>query len=310
VNADHRAVIVNPAAGGGRTGDVLGGLREKFFSAFGENTTVSCTRKAGEAADLARHALQQGVRHLVIVGGDGTIHEVVNGAFSLDAKLAAQVSFSIISTGTGCGLARSLGMPSSIDRQLELIGHTTVRSIDLGRATLEAQGRSCWFVSECQVGIGAEVVKQSSRSRKAFGGSFAYALTAIPLLLRYPNPDVELSVDRAERRQIPMTGIAIGNGAITGGGMRLTPNAVLNDGLLDVLIIKGQSAFQRLRNMANVSSGTHIHSPNCDYFQARNVAIASGVAIPVSADGECVGTLPAQFESWPQMFHVHCPPDR
>ncbi len=310
MNGAPCAVIANPAAGGGRTGEALGGLRDRLHAHFGENTPLSCTRRAGEAGDLAAQALQNGARHLVIVGGDGTIHEVVNGIYAHAAELVAQVSLSIIGTGTGGGLARSLGIPRDLESQLDIARGAASRRIDLGRVTFEGQGRSCWFVSECQVGIGAEVVRRTSTSTKALGGSLSYVLTTLPLLFRHPNQAVELSWDNGERRSMPVTGIVIGNGAITGGGMRLTPKAVLDDGLLDVLIIKGSSILRLLMDMSRVSSGRHIASPGCDYLQTRSIAIASTVDVAVSADGELVGALPARFECSPHQLRVHCSPGR
>ncbi len=105
-----------------------------------------------------------------------------------------------------------------------------------------------------------------------------------------------------------VTGIAIGNGAITGGGMRLTPRAVLDDGLLDALVIKGATVVRRLVDMSRVSSGRHVDSPGCEYVQARSIAIVSKTDVAVSADGELIGTLPARFECSPRALRVHCPP--
>ena len=175
---------------------------------------------------------------------------------------------------------------------------------------LEGQGRSEWFVNECQVGIGAEVVRRTSTATKARGGSLSYVMATLPLLFCHPDQAVELCFDNGERRAMPVTGIAIGNGAMTGGGMRLTPNAELDDGLLDVLIIKGSSILRRLVDMSRVSSGRHIASPGCDYLRARSVRVASPVGVAVSADGELVGALPARFECSPQQLRVHCPPNR
>lgn len=304
------AVIANPAAGGGRTRKVLGGLWDRLRASLGEDTTLFCTQRAGEAGELARQALQQGARHLVIVGGDGTIHEVVNGIRSHAEELAPDLSVSIIGTGTGCGLARSLGIPLDLASQLAIAQGANSRRIDLGRVTLERASRSYWFVNECQVGIGAEVVRRTSGSTKAMGGSLTYVLTTLPLLFRYPNQTVVLSLDNGAERSMPVTGIALGNGAITGGGMRLTPKAVLDDGLIDVLMIKGPSILRRLMDMSRVSSGTHIDSPGCEYLQAGRVAISSVADVPVSADGELVGALPARFECNPQALRVRCPPRR
>ena len=207
-------------------------------------------------------------------------------------------------------MRRSLGLPPDLDSQIAIAGGAHARRIDLGRVTLARPSRSYWFVNECQVGIGAEVVRRASRSTKALGGSLTYVMTTLPLLVQYPNRVVEVTLDDGSARVLPVTGIAIGNGPITGGGMRLTPNALLDDGLVDVLIIKGPTLVRRLMDMARVSSGTHIASPGCDYRQARRVAISSTEDVPVSADGELVGVLPARFECRPHALRVHCPPNR
>jgi diacylglycerol kinase (ATP) len=310
MHAARCAVIANPAAGGGRTGKMLPGLRDRLRPLLGDGETLRCTRRAGEAGDLATQAVRQGARHLVIVGGDGTVHEAVNGVCSGAPELLREVSVSIISTGTGCGLARSLGLPPDLAAQVAIARGVHVRWVDLGRLTLEHGGRSRWFVNECQVGIGAEVVRRATASTKALGGPLTYVLTTLPLLFRYPNQSVVISLETGEGRSMAVTGIAIGNGALTGGGMRLTPRAVLDDGFIDVLVIKGPSILRRLMDMSRVSSGTHVTSPGCDYFQARHVRLSSPGGVPVSADGELVGALPARFECVPRALRVHCPPNR
>lgn len=302
------ALIANPAAGGGRTARLLGALRDRLPGSLGEATTLACTTRPGEGRDLARQALARGARHLVVVGGDGTIHEVVNGIHDAGAGLAEEVVLSIISTGTGCGLALSLGIPADLDAQLAIAGGAHARRIDLGRVTLEGPGPSAWFVNECQVGLGAEVVRRTSGSRKARGGSLAYFLTTAQLLLRYPTCRVEVLLGDGTRHAMPVTGIAIGNGAMTAGGMRLTPRAAMDDGLLDLLVIRSPTILRRVIDLARVPSGRHVTSPGCDYLQAPCAALSSSAEIPVSADGELIGSLPARFECRPRTLRVHCPP--
>jgi YegS/Rv2252/BmrU family lipid kinase len=305
MNTDHCHIIANPVAGGGRTGRMLGLLTGLLRTSFGSATTIFCTGKSGDALASARQAVLEGSRRIVIVGGDGTIHECVNGIYSLPSLFTEDVTLAIISTGTGCGLARSLGIPDELEEQIAVARGSHTRAIDIGHIYLENETR--FFVNECQIGIGAEVVRRTRKGEKALGGSLAYALATVPLLFSYPNPEVEISMDNAASVSLSVTGISIGNGAITGGGMHLTPRAVLDDGLIDVLVMKGQSPFHRAAGFLRVRSGGHIRSSHFSYHQARDIRISSGSELLLSADGELIGRLPARFESRPGAIHIHCP---
>jgi YegS/Rv2252/BmrU family lipid kinase len=307
MNTDHCSIIANPAAGGGRTGRMLGVLKGLLHTSFGSETSVSVTGKAGDAWESARQAVLDGSRRIVIIGGDGTIHECVNGIYSLPPVFTQSVTLAIISTGTGCGLARSLGIPSAIEDQIVVARESHTRALDLGRLNFINKPRVRFFVNECQVGIGAEVVRRTRMGKKALGGSLAYTLATLPLLFTYPNPVVELMLEDSAPFSLPVTGISIGNGAITGGGMHLTPHALLDDGLIDVLVMKGQSPLRRAASFARVRSGSHVQSSRFAYHQVRSIRISSQSELLLAADGEMLGSLPATIEVYPNAIHVHCP---
>ncbi len=298
-------IILNPASGGGRTGQIV----ERLESAIRSNCRgdLRRTERAGHAAELARQGVLEGRSRIVVVGGDGTIHECVNGIAGLPPAYARQVSLGIISTGTGCGLARSLGIPADFDAQCAVAFGPECRTIDLGRLRFDATGETRYFVNECQIGIGVEVVRKTGKGTKALGGSLAYTLATVPLLFTFPNPEVTVRLDDSEPVSLPVTGISIGNGAVTAGGMRLTPHAVLDDGMIDVLIMKGQTPCSRARGFLRVRSGEHINSPAFDYHQIRRIRISSSSQLPVSADGELAGHLPVTIETVADAMRVHAP---
>ena len=310
MNGEQCHIIVNPAAGGGRTGQLLPVLRPTLHSTFGNDASVYVTKMPGDARGSAREAVRDGSRLIVVVGGDGTIYEAVNGICSLPPALTRNVTLAVISTGTGCGLARSLGIPATIQDQIAVACDSSLRAIDLGKLHLMKAERTLFFVNECQIGIGAEVVRRTRRGKKALGGSLTYALVTVPLLFSYPNPELVLVIDNAPPLSLHATGISIGNGAITGGGMHLTPHAVLDDGLIDVLVMKGQSPFHRVASFARVRSGNHVRSSRFTYQQVRRIEISSPSKLPVSADGEIVGNLPATFEVLPLALQIHCPTEQ
>ena len=301
-------IILNPTAGGGRTAQLLGVLEPLFRRHFGNTSTLSVTRRPGDAREWAREAALSGCRRLVVVGGDGTIHECVNGLLAAPARGPAPVTLGLISTGTGCGLARSLRLPDELEAQLGVMLEHPPRPIDLGKMVREQDGSICYFVNECQIGIGTEVVRRTRRGTKALGGSMAYVMATVPLLFGYPNPEVQVEIDAQPAWSLPVTGISIGNGAITGGGMHLTPHAELDDGYLDVLVMKGQSPLHRAHGFLRVRSGRHIDSPHFVYRQLRTLRVSSHSELPVAADGELVGVLPVRFEAIPRALSVHCPP--
>ncbi len=243
----------------------------------------------------------------MVIGGDGTISESVNGIFSFPPALRESVTLAVISTGTGCGLARSLGLPGTIRDQIAVACNPHTRAIDLGRLHFAKGNRTLFFINECQIGIGAEVVGRTGHGSKSLGGPLAYVLATVPLLFTYPNPPVDVTLEASATRSLEVTGISIGNGAITGGGMRLTPHAVPDDGLLDVLVMKGQSPLRRAASFARVRSGNHLRSPEFEYHQVRRITISSPSPLRVAADGEVAGSLPATFTVLPQVMPVHCP---
>jgi diacylglycerol kinase (ATP) len=307
MNTGRYLIIVNPASGGGRTGHLLEALQNAVQAQCGTNAAVLATEGPGHATVLARQQVLEGYRKVVIVGGDGTIHECVNGICDLPRSYTEDVAIAIISTGTGCGLARSLGIPPGFEDQISVAFGPDIRTIDLGRLEFDNTEETRFFVNECQIGIGAEVVRRTKRGKKALGGSLAYTLATIPLLFTYPNPEIKLQWDDSIPQEVPVTGISIGNGAITAGGMHLTPHAILDDGLLDVLVMKGQSSYQRARSFLHVRSGRHVNSSHFDYHQICRIHLSSPLELPISADGELVGNLPVTIDTYRSALHVHAP---
>jgi diacylglycerol kinase (ATP) len=307
MNMERYLIIVNPASGGGRTGDLLTTVQHAVRAHCGSKAAILATERPGHATVLARQHVLEGYRNVVIVGGDGTIHECVNGIFDLPGSYTEDVVLAIISTGTGCGLARSLGIPLGFEDQISVAFGPDIRTIDLGRLRFDNRADTRFFVNECQIGIGAEVVRRTKRGEKAFGGSLAYTLATIPLLFTFPNPEIKMQWDDSSAQEVPVTGLSVGNGAITAGGMHLTPRAILDDGLLDVLVMKGLSPFQRARGFLHVRSGRHVDSSHFDYHQIRCIHVSSRLDLPISADGELVGNLPATIETYPNALRVHAP---
>ncbi len=302
--------IINPAAAAGRTEKrwlrLLSHLRKTGSGDF----TYSLTAYPGQGYRIARLAVAHGCQLIGVMGGDGTIQEVVNGLFQHGQSLNPRVRLAILNSGTGQGLARSLGLPETPEEQLALIGRGAVRQIDLARVTFRGGDDRLHrrvFVNECQIGIGGRVVERLHGGAKRLGGFLAFGMTALRTALRYPAHSLDMVLDDTRPIRQSVLGVVIANGAVTGGGMRLTPLARLDDGWLDVLLIHSQSFFQRLRNFPKIYSGNHIHCPAFTYLRVKQITINGSAEVPIAADGEFLGHLPCTVTLLPKALSVIAP---
>lgn len=300
-------VIINPISGGGRTVDKIPRILAALERELGSLVTVCITQRARDAMHAAREAVRRGYDRIVAVGGDGTINEVVNGLYEHGRPLRCDCRLGIISTGSGQGLALSLHLPRLIEEQVQVIARDRLQSVDLGRVRLRTDDGAIeerLFVNECQIGLGAAVVQHTGASKKRLGGTLAYGLTALTIGLSCRSIQVSLQTDDALTISRPILGIAVGNGSHTAGGMKLTPNARLDDGALDILLIHAQTKWRRLLNLSRIYTGGHIHLKEFTYMQVKHLELSSNETIPVAVDGEWVGSTPCTIDVLPHALSI------
>ncbi len=304
-------VIINPASAGGRTAALGQSIVQQIKRETGRAFALYVTRGRMDAMDCTAEAVEKGFREFLVIGGDGTINEVVNGLFQTGSESVRRCTLGIISSGSGEGLARSLGLPRSIAEQIRVALHGQLRKVDLARIeTLAPTGmrHDRVFVNECQIGIGAEVVRRTTSQGKRAGGLIAYGLCALRLALQYRSSEILMTIDGERLPASRVLGIACGNGAITAGGMRLTPTADPSDGMLDILIINDQTLPRRIRSFSGIYSGRHVGMPGIGYLRGAGISLESDEAVPLSADGEFLGHLPCSIELLPSLLRVRCSP--
>ena len=302
-------VILNPTAGGGRAEKLRPRLQAGIAERFGADYSLYVTSRQGDATDSARRAIEAGAGLVIAVGGDGTIHEAVNGFFKDREMLNPSCELGIVDCGSGSGLALSLGLPTSIEQQLDLIARQDSCAIDLGRVVVRSNdGRRVEriFASECQVGIGGAVVAEVGSMHKRLGGTLAYGLGSIKQAFCYKGQPMTVELGNNEKVARGLIGLSIGNGNCIAGGMKLTPAAQLNDGLFDVLLLHDMSVPTRLWNFVKIYRGTHIDTPHVSIFRSDRISIESESPVPVSADGELLGVTPCEFELLPIALKVKC----
>jgi len=303
-------VIVNPAAGYGRALRRWPSIARALVAAGVRFDTV-VTDGPGDATAYARRALRSGFETIVAVGGDGTANEVVNGFFDGEEPIAPRGRFGLIPAGSGGDLARTLGLRGDAPyRALGPDGRTGV--IDLVRVRYTAfDGRPGmrYFANSGDLGIGGETVAALRTGTKRLGGFIAYLVAAVRAILHHRARTLTYWIDDGPPTSELVDTIFVTNGRFIGGGMRLAPAAVIDDGILDGLVLRRVSRIELLlRLLPAIYRGAHLRHPAVKYFRARRIRVEADEPVLLQIDGEQPGMAPAEFEIVPAALRIALPP--
>ena len=240
----------------------------------------------------------------MVVGGDGSVHEVVNGIAELEG-----VELAVIPRGTGWDFARSLGLGRNTDKAIDVALNGSTRTIDLGRATyrLWAGGEATsWFANAGSAGMSGAIAQRANDTTKALGGKISYVWATFAVFARWSNSEIQVTVGD-ESRRARMHDVIVSNGPYLGGGMKITPDASLDDGRFDVLLIGDLTKRDLLLTLPKTFRGSHLPHPKAEVLRGALVTIDAPEPLPVELDGEQPGTTPAQFELVPGALRVRVP---
>ena len=296
-------VIVNPAAGAGKTGRAWPHIRD-IFTHQGLKFDHTITEGPGHAVELAGEAVGRGYETVVSVGGDGTINEVVNGLHQVGGRDHVRVG--CISTGTGGDYARTLGVPKSIADACGRIIEPRTKAVDLGVVEFGSNGarQERLFANFAGMGFDAEIVRRTTQQFKSFGSLPSYLLGALSTLVSYRNRDVVVTIDGEDTEHRVCT-VIMNNGRYGGGGMFTAPDAELDDGLFDVLIVGDLGKLDFLVSLPRIYRGTHLTHRKIQMKKAREVTVRSrNGRLHLQADGEWLGKIPATFKILPKALKV------
>jgi diacylglycerol kinase (ATP) len=291
---------MNPRSGGGATGRRWRGTCERLRAALGA-IEVERTRGPRDAERLAREAARAGVARIVVAGGDGTLAEVASGL--LGADLASYVEVGLLPCGTGVDFARSLGVPRDLEGAIACLAGGRARPVDALRVTrhvLCGEMRTAYGLNEASFGLSGLVAERLERRRAKLGGRLAFPIGAVAAAMRYRRVSVTIRVDGVLVHDGPLTLCASANGRCFGGGMRIAPEARIDDGILDVVIVAHLSTRRLLAKLPSVYRGTHLADAAVGWHRGRVVeAEAAAGSVPLELDGEFAGALPARIEVVP-----------
>lgn len=258
-------LLVNPAAGHGRAPRVAADAVAAARACFGE-VAVRETSGPGDAVTIARDFARQGLARCLVVGGDGTAHEAANGLLQVEAH--QRPAFGVIPGGTGndfAKLCRTLG--KSPAAAVQGLARGTTKVIDVGYAWGET------FLNSVGIGFDAEVARVVNASQSG-SGILAYLLAVAKVLRHYQPFDLELEAN-GQRFTERVLLCEVGNGPVVGGGFRITPGAVFDDGLFDVCVVKEQTILGILQKLPLVMLGKHTHLKGVRSFRTARLGIRS-----------------------------------
>jgi diacylglycerol kinase (ATP) len=306
VTENGTVFLVNPASANGSTGKRWPELERRAKELGLEGRTVFSTA-AGQLGGLAADAVREGATLLVVVGGDGTVHEVADGL--MKAGLGTQVELAVLPRGTGKDFVRSMRIPGSFDRAIEVAKTGHARTIDVGRASYVDGGGApgeAYFANFAGAGISGAIAARANRTTKAFGGKLSFIYATVLTFLRWKPARMSLTIDGEVRDVLLLEALAM-NGDYTAGGMWMAPEAAPDDGGFDVVLIGDFSKLEFILTFPKIYKGRHVSHRKIEVIRAKELRVEAPLPLPIVLDGEAPGTTAVRFELVPAALRVRVP---
>ena len=306
-------VVVNPKASVGKAEKDWPEIKQMLIDAGIEFDDV-LTEYPRHAIEIVRNAIvEQGYRKFISVGGDGTNNEVINGIFTQDVVPTTEITMAALPIGTGNDWCRTFGIPLEYEEIIKIIKTGYTFAHDIGKLTYYNDGDSKirYFLNAAGTGLD-EMVCSSTNLMKQQGksGTIRYLISLVKCIFKYKITHIQLTIDDELVFDDYILNLSIGNCRFNGGGMMTMPNAIPNDGLFDVTVIKKVSIFKFAANVKNVYDGTFINKINeVKTFRGKSIHI---VSIPphsllVETEGENLNNSPFDFEMLPRAINMVIP---
>ena len=306
--SDKYIVILNPNAGNGR-GNKDWHLIESQLKQFNINYECLRTQGSGHAGLICAEQIRSGNKNFIVVGGDGTLNEVLNGIYSLNDINFSEIVLSNIPVGTGNDWCRTYNIPNDYRENAEIISKRNIFYQDIGKATYMVDGKSesKYFMNVAGMGFDAFVAFQTNKKKEEGKGSaLIYLYTLMISLFKYKSTRVTIRTGNTILDDLIFS-IGIGIGKYNGGGMMQLPNAIPNDGMFDVTIIKKMNKMEVISNIKKLYDGSIIYHPKVSVLSAKEIFIDSEPPVSLEVDGEKCGSTPIKLEIFQQVLPVIVP---
>jgi len=301
-------VIVNPNAGK-RKGEKDWPQISALLNETGFDYNAFFTTHRGHAMDLSEQLVPEGYKKIIVVGGDGTLNEVVNGIFRQTRFPTDEITIGMIMVGTGNDWGRMYNIREKYGKAVKTIRKNRFFLQDACLATYQTDGReeSRYFINMAGMGYDALVAYMTNQTKeKGGGGTLSYLVNLLKGLFRYNQASLEILVDEVKVYSGSVFSMNVGICKYNGGGMMQLPFAVPDDGLLDVTIFKNVTKMTVIKNIKKLYSGTFTDLPFVQTHQGRTVTVRSLVKSQtyLEMDGESLGQTPFRFEIVPKSIRV------
>ncbi len=273
----------------------------RVFGRHGWTIDVAGTSRPGNADELAREGVEDGVDTVVVYGGDGTAMQAIS------AVVGHEVPVGVIPAGTGNLLAGNLGLPRKPEVAAQVILRSTPRPIDLGR--VERNGGAQYFAVAAGVGLDATMMAETSRDSKRRWGMAAYVGTLWESLAKLEPVEHRITVDGTTLHTDAVTVLVANCGQIVPGILKLREDITFDDGLLDVVVMKANSALEGIWVLGRLLLGRTDGTTSIRYSRGRCITVEADRTLPVEMDGELAGETPFTAEVIAGAINIFAPND-
>jgi len=309
ITPQHWAVIINPKSGKKKFRQQRKYLFQKLKH-LDIPFDYRVTRFAGHASKIARYFVERQYKNILILGGDGTVSEVINGIFDAEKVSTPELKIALIPRGTGNDWGRFWGLTSNYKKSIEVFLKGKTQTIDIGRVEYDMEGRkeAHYFINSLGLGLDAAVVNLTHRLKEIFGShSFLYTVSLLLAVFGYRHHRVKIYTDERNISSNMYT-MSIANGCYSGGGLKQTPDALPYDGWLDVMMAKRPKLRDIIGALYYLFKGKLLQHRLIESFRTRELLIQTDKKALIEADGIIVnGNSPFNINIIPQAIQMIIP---
>ncbi|NLA15945.1 MAG: diacylglycerol kinase family lipid kinase [Bacteroidales bacterium] len=302
-------IILNPVAGGGRTA-VMWPHISKHFLEHGLNFECVFTRHKYHAVTITLEAVQEGFRNFIVIGGDGTLHEVANGIFYQKDVSTQLITLGVIPIGTGNDFVRAYNIPTDYAQAMETILTNKAIFTDVGMVSFQDFGieRTRYFVNAAGMGLDAAVIRHYERQLEMANGKRKpqYMSSLLHQFLLYRSADLRILVDGNMFYEGPVLTCSVGMGTCIGNGMRALPLSIPDDGLFDITLVEPMSKVKLAVRIKDFVEGNVYAFKEAHHGRGKKIEVLPGTkrTTHLETDGELMGTPPYTFTILPSALKL------
>lgn len=316
-NPNLPLVIVNPKSAGGSTQDKWASVASDLRVHFGA-FQVAFTKKQGDGSEIAKQAAENGRKFIIACGGDGTINEVANGILLAGNK---EIEMGIFPSGTGGDFRRTIGIPAEPRQAAQALRDGKSKFMDVGKVTFINHldiAETRFFLNVASFGLSASIgerVKANTFFKwipfgSTLRGRAKFAYSTLQEVLELQHQLINVIIDEKQENLLQTLNFCVCNARFFGGGMKVAPNAKINDGFFDVVNIGDINTARILLNGYKLYNGSHLELPEVNSSLAKKIEVTpadKNAIINIETDGELPGKLPATFEILPKALKIRVP---